>query len=205
MDEKSKIVTRREFLATCCRGAGLLAAGTFLGSLVGRTDAAGMVWQIDPDRCTQCGNCATACVLNPSAVKVVHEHVRCGYCELCFGFFLDQRPDNQDAAENQRCPTNAIERLFVEDPYYQYTIDEAKCIGCGLCVKGCQAWGNGSLMLQTRHDRCLNCNQCSIAAQCPSQAWRRVPAREPYLLRGQRRLEGSEGEPTTTPAAGAAT
>ncbi len=139
-----------------------------------------------------------------SAVKVVHEHSRCGYCELCFGYYLDQRPDNQEAAENVRCPTDAIKRLYVEEPYYQYTIDEAKCIGCGLCVKGCQAFGNGSLILQARHDRCLNCNQCSIAVQCPAQAWRRVPASEPYLLRSPRKAQVGAEPTDMTPATGGA-
>ncbi len=63
MENTPKVITRREFIAQFCRGAGLLVAGTTIGSLVGRTDASGMVWQLDPDKCTQCGNCATACVL----------------------------------------------------------------------------------------------------------------------------------------------
>jgi electron transport complex protein RnfB len=50
-------------------------------------------------------------------------------------------------------------------------------------VKGCGAFGNGSLQLQVRHDRCKNCNQCSIARNCPSQAWTRVPANKPSLLK----------------------
>jgi electron transport complex protein RnfB len=45
------------------------------------------------------------------------------------------------------------------------------------------AFGNGSLFLQVRHDRCKNCNECSIAAACPSQAYTRVPAHQPYLLK----------------------
>jgi len=70
-------------------------------------------------------------------------------------------------AENQQCPTGAIKRHFVEDPYYQYTIDEELCIGCGICVKGCASFGNGSLFLQVRHDRCVNCNDCSIRPSLP--------------------------------------
>jgi len=56
-------------------------------------------------------------------------------------------------------------------------------MGCGKCVKGCKTFGNGSLFLQVRHDRCLNCNECSIAAACPSGAFKRVPADKPYLLK----------------------
>lgn len=176
-------ITRREFIPEAARGVGLVALSGLLGALSARRSDADTVWQIDPEKCIACEHCATACVLTPSAVKVVHEYRTCGYCRLCFGYFIDQRADDVPAAENQRCPTDAIRRDFVEDPYYQYTIDEAKCIGCGLCVKGCKAFGNGSLILQIRHDRCVGCNQCAIANVCPARAVVRVPAQEPYRLR----------------------
>ena len=82
-------------------------------------------------------------------------------------------------AENQLCPTGAITRKYIEKQsgvrYFEYTIDERLCIACGKCVVGCRLM-NGSLYLQVRHDRCLNCNECSIAVACPAQAFRRVPA-----------------------------
>jgi Na+-translocating ferredoxin:NAD+ oxidoreductase subunit B len=133
----------------------------------------------------QCGRCATNCVLNPSAVKCVHAYAMCGYCKLCFGYFQPGASTLSADAENQLCPTGAIRRRFVEDPYFQYTIDEPLCIGCGKCVKGCGSFGNGSLFLQVRHDLCVNCNECSIARGCPVQAYRRVPADQPYLLKGR--------------------
>lgn len=182
-EKTGKIITRREFLGHCLRGAGVLGTGLVLGSLTRRRQTGDMVWQIDPNKCIACGKCAKACVLNPSTVKCVHEYAMCGYCRLCFGYFNDERPDDREGAESQRCPTAAIIRTYVEDPYYQYVIDEPKCIGCGLCVKGCKTFGNSSLILQVRHDRCLNCNECAIAAQCPAQAFVRVPADKPYLLR----------------------
>ena len=138
-------------------------------------------WQIDPRKCTQCGQCATACVLTPSAVKCVHAYAMCGYCKLCFGFFHAEASGTTSAAENQLCPMGALKRTFVEDPYFEYTVDEARCIGCGVCVKGCTQYGNGSLYLQIRHDRCVNCNQCNIARVCPGQAIVRVPETSPYL------------------------
>jgi electron transport complex protein RnfB len=50
-------------------------------------------------------------------------------------------------------------------------------------VEGCARFGNGSLFLQIRHDRCLNCNECAISRACPGDAFRRVPADHPYLLK----------------------
>jgi electron transport complex protein RnfB len=173
---------RRDFLAKTLRVAGLLAAGGVAGKLV-QSHAAGTVWQIDPKKCTYCGKCATACVLTPSAVKCLHAYALCGYCDFCFGYFRDQRSDNTTGAENQRCPTDAIRRTFIEDPYYQYVIDEQRCIGCAICVKGCTEFGNGSLFLQIRHDRCVNCNHCNIATECPANAISRVPANTPYKVK----------------------
>jgi Na+-translocating ferredoxin:NAD+ oxidoreductase subunit B len=140
-------------------------------------------WQINPYKCVACGNCATYCVLEQSAVKCVKVFPICGYCRICFGFFEPQPFAITEAAENQNCPTGAIIRKYIEEPYYEYTIDESLCIGCGKCVKGCNTFGNGSLFLQVRHDRCVNCNQCAIASACPSGAFERVPADQPYLLK----------------------
>ncbi len=146
------------------------------------------VWQLDPAKCIQCGRCATNCVLQDSAVKCVHHFEMCGYCKLCFGFFQPGSQVLTSAAENQICPTGAICRKYLEEPYYEYTIDESLCVGCGRCVKTCAAFGNGSLILQVRHDRCVNCNDCSIARECPADAFRRFPAETPYLLKQNKGL-----------------
>ncbi len=181
-------LNRRSFVADVIRGTGVLGLGTGAAALAAaRGQAAEMVWQIDPHQCVACGNCATYCVLDESAVKCVHSHEMCGYCELCTGYF-DPEPLSLDTgAENQLCPTGAIIRKFIEDPYYEYHIDEPLCIGCGKCVKGCTMFGNGSLYLQVLHDRCVNCNECAIAVACPSQAFRRVSADQPYLLKTRER------------------
>lgn len=181
---KTDSKTRRRFLQT----AGQILAGLSLGGVAAflfkRRATEEMVWQINPDLCIQCEKCSTACVLSESAVKVVHSASMCGYCDLCSGYLEPGTKNRDTGAESQVCPTGAIKRTFVEDPYFEYTIDEKLCIGCGKCVKGCNAFGNGSLYLQARHDRCVNCNECAIALQCPAQAWERVPASRPYRLRG---------------------
>ncbi len=178
-------LSRRAFLHRVGRGLGLVALGSGCGLLSRKMTGDTMVWQLDPAKCVQCGKCQTHCVLGESAVKCVHVHAMCGYCKLCTGFFTPEPHALTSAAENQLCPTNAIRRAFIEDPYYEYEIDEALCVGCGRCVKGCEMFGNGSLFLQVRHDRCLNCNQCAIALACPARAFRRIPASSPYLLKGR--------------------
>jgi electron transport complex protein RnfB len=182
-DNQEKM-TRRKFFREGLWGACLAGAGTAAGLSVARNNPGNMVWQIDPAKCIACGNCATYCVLEHSAVKCVQAYAICGYCDLCTGYLVPEPKALDTGAENELCPTGAIKRTYVEDPYYEYTIDESLCNGCGKCVKGCLAFGNGSLFLQTRHDRCKNCNECSIAAACPSQAWKRVPADQPYILKG---------------------
>jgi Na+-translocating ferredoxin:NAD+ oxidoreductase subunit B len=177
----SKELTREEFLIRCGRAASLFALGGAAGILGARSSRGGMVWQIDTQKCTQCGQCATRCVLDQSAVRCFHAFPMCGYCELCTGFFDPQPNALNEGAENQQCPVNAIKRRFVEKPYFEYQIDEQLCIGCARCVKGCHQFGNGSLHLQVRHDICINCNECSIAKACPANAFVRVPASSPYL------------------------
>ena len=167
------------------RGAGLIGLGGVLAGVVRRAHATGTVWQIDPWKCTQCGKGATECVLEQSAVKCVHSFDMCGYCQLCTGYFEPQPNKLNTAAENQLCPTGAIKRQYIEDPYFEYTIDEPLCVGCSKCVKGCTMFGNGSLHLQIRHDRCVNCNECSIARACPADAIHRVPAATPYRFKSR--------------------
>ena len=183
MAQNKDHISRRHLLREGFWGTCLAGLGGIAGFLSGKSRGQDTVWQIDPYTCVACGNCATYCVLEESAVKCVHAYEVCGYCSICFGFFEPEPLDITEGAENQLCPIGAIKRTFIEDPYYEYDIDESLCNGCGKCVKGCNAFGNGALFLQVRHDRCLNCNECSIAAACPSGAFKRVPADNPYLLK----------------------
>jgi electron transport complex protein RnfB len=185
-DSKNKL-DRRAFVGNVARCAGVLGLGgtaVAWAALEGRS--AETVWQIDPDKCTACGNCQTHCVLDLSAVKCVQCFLMCGYCDVCTGYFPTTDFELDSGAKNELCPTGAVVRKWIEEKadvrYFQYTIDEPLCIGCGKCVEGC-ALMNGSLYLQVRHDRCLNCNECAIEVACPAEAFRRVPADKPYLLK----------------------
>ena len=188
-ENKTKKISRLDFLKNLGRGAFFLLLGIFGGAALARAKMKPGVWQIDPLKCTQCGKCATECVLRISAVKCVHNFTICGYCNLCFGFFQAGQRELNSGGENQLCPTGAIKRKFVEDPYYEYTINEKLCVGCGKCVRGCTAFGNGSLQLQVKHELCKNCNECLIAKACPSDAFVKVPADRPYITK-----EGNENK-----------
>ena len=188
-EHESTRLPRRELFG---RGLRLATAAILGGGMVPvfkNALRADTVWQLDPDICMKCGNCSTQCILTPSAVKCVHAFDVCGYCDLCSGYLRPDVVSISTAAESRLCPTGAIKRTFIEDPYYEYTIDESLCIACAKCVKRCSSFGNGSLFLQVRHDRCLNCNQCSIARNCPSGAFRRVSSDNPYLLKGRVRTD----------------
>ncbi|MEI7904160.1 MAG: ferredoxin [Candidatus Firestonebacteria bacterium] len=180
-NKTEKEITRRELLSNGIRNLSLVLLGLGIGAIAVKGNKKQHLWQINPKKCTQCGRCATECILSPSAVKCAHEYSICGYCKLCFGYFAPGQVKLDTGAENQLCPTGALGRKFVEDPYYEYSIKDKLCIGCGKCVKGCNTFGNGSLYLQIKHDKCVNCNECSIAKACPSDAIVRVPADTPYI------------------------
>ncbi len=182
--DKNKSTNRREFIQNGARLSLALALGGIGGLSLSKITRDDYVWQIDPFECLQCGRCATDCVMTPSAVKCVHAYDLCGYCDLCGGYFKPDANELSTAGENQLCPTAAIERKFIEEPYFEYHIIEDLCIGCAKCVAGCTSFGNGSLHLQINHDICLNCNECSIARVCPSNAIKRVKASEAYLIKG---------------------
>jgi electron transport complex protein RnfB len=190
---RNKYQSRRDFV----KAAGKFAVAAPLIALpvilVKKTEAKGYVWQIDPHKCTTCGQCKTNCVLTPSASKCTHAYPMCGYCDLCGGYLRQGVKNIGTGAENHLCPTGAIKRKFVEEPYFEYSIDEDLCDGCAKCVKGCIDFGNGSLYMQIHHDICVNCNECKIARTCPSQAIIRVPADEPYIRKEAKGTIGTAG------------
>lgn len=183
-ENKKDKVSRREFINKGLRITAGVALGGTAAYLINQGTSEDLVWQLDPSICIQCGQCVTNCVLTPSAVKCIHVFDMCGYCDLCGGYFRPGTSKLTTAAENQLCPTGAINRKFIEDPFFEYSIEEDLCIGCGKCVAGCGAFGNGSLQLQVNHSLCVNCNQCNIALKCPANAFKRVPADKSNIFKG---------------------
>lgn len=185
-DKKNTNVSRRDFVRKSMQLSILAGLGIIGGGVISKLVTEKYVWQLDTKKCTQCGRCASSCIKSQSAVKCFHAYDMCGYCDLCGGFFKPGVKDLNTAAENQLCPTAAITRQFIEEPFFEYHIDKDLCIGCGKCVKGCGSFGNGSLQLQVDQHICDNCNECAIARDCPSNAFSRVPSDKPYLMLGLR-------------------
>ena len=86
---------RRDFV----RGALALMIGGIVVA-ASRRKSSELVWQLDPEKCTQCGRCATHCVLSPSAVKCFHSYSICGYCDLCGGYLRPDAKQRNTGAEN---------------------------------------------------------------------------------------------------------
>ena len=176
--------SRRQFMDRSLRVLGLIGIGGAAG-LLARRSARGMVFQVDPSRCVACDLCRTSCVLSQSAVKAVNHFTECGYCQLCPAYFdVTSQPDEKGLPTGKTCPQDALKRrvvgkIDVDDPnnnYYEYTIDESLCDGCGKCVKACKPpAGNGSLHLEVRYSRCYECDACAIARVCPEGAIVRIP------------------------------
>lgn len=182
-ENKNKYESRRAFVK---KAGKIIVAAPVIALpvvLMKKTAVKGYVWQIDPYKCTTCGNCKVACVLTPSASKCVHAYALCGYCDLCGAYLKEGAKTISTGAEVQMCPTGAINRRYVEEPFFEYTINEDLCDGCAKCVKGCKDFGNSSLYMQIKQDICINCNECAIARNCPSQAVSRVPADSQYVVK----------------------
>lgn len=192
-DKKNKYQSRRDFLRTAGKAIVIAPLIGIPAILAKKTLAGGYVWQIDPFKCTQCGQCKTNCVKTPSAVKAMHAFVMCGYCDLCGAYLRQGVMTTGTGAEREQCPTGAIRRRFVEEPYFEYTINEDLCNACGKCVKGCNDFGNGSMYLQINQDLCDDCNDCSIARACPSQAISRVRYNQQYIPKDKKNV----GSPST--------
>jgi electron transport complex protein RnfB len=117
-------VNRRQFMRDSARVAAMTGLGGLLGMLATHTTAKNLVWQIDPQKCVRCGNCATSCVLEQSAVKCVHAYAMCGYCELCTGYFEPEPNDLNTGAENCLCPTWPSDARMSKTLTSKCTIDE---------------------------------------------------------------------------------
>lgn len=196
--------TRRHFLVRLGRvlGAAVLS-GVAVRVLSGGSPNAEFIqpadrygWQVNPDACTYCGLCATACVRKPSAVKAVNDQKKCSNCIACYGHLCDLKVASPLIATTEKlvCPQRAVQRTHLFggiDGAYRYSIDSGRCDGCALCARQCNLHGNKSMFLIIRPDLCLGCNECAIVRACPSKAIERVPLYPADDFRGEYLMEQS--------------
>jgi electron transport complex protein RnfB len=182
-------LTRRDVLGKVARGSVLLGLGATAGFLIKKAEGQ-IVWQVDASRCVNsrlgevdvevCSLCTTECVVSQSAVRAVNNTRECGRCYICPAYYnVKSAVDETGLPSEKLCPRDAIERRPIglidpRDPannFYDYIIDEEKCDGCGICVKGCkEPLGLGSIVLKVRYNLCVDCNHCAISTACPNDA-----------------------------------
>jgi electron transport complex protein RnfB len=193
----SNAISRREMLHRTVKGTVLVGMGGAAAYLVRKAHGE-LVWQVNASRCINsrldhvdaevCTLCTTKCVVAHSAVRAVNDYSKCGRCNICPAYFdITSAVDEQGLPSQKLCPRDAIARIPIgkidpEDPannFYDYIIDEEKCDGCGRCVLKCkEPLGLGSITLKVRYDKCVDCNRCAIALDCPKDAISQVPKEE---------------------------
>lgn len=148
----------------------ILITALIIGTLLPQDSPA---WVIDPAKCVGCGTCAEACVRPESAVKAEIDYSLLESVELDPAVFKKTKPGSSTSLENRICPTDAIKREKENDSTWIYSIDSKKCIGCGACAIRSKRKGSGAFKLKIT-DKCLSCNECSIAIDCPAGAIKRA-------------------------------
>ncbi len=117
--------------------------------------------------CIGLGTCVHLCLANAITIQNGIAHFdpdKCGGCGRCV----------------QSCPKKIIEILPIEKKYYVLCSSQHKgaemkgicsvgCIGCGICVKNCEA---GAITLENNlahidPDKCIGCGIC--AEKCPKK------------------------------------
>lgn len=86
------------------------------------------------------------------------------------------------------CPLGAIYALFQRVSLYQMTVEEARCVHCGLCEKACNMGIDPSKT--PNHPECIRCGDCKKA--CPYGAIRSRYAGKTLGERKARQADGAQ-------------
>lgn len=114
-------------------------------------------------RCLGCNSCRIACAVEHSAVKDVGALARSGekpgyriHIEVCEDKAVPLHCSHcEEAACLMVCPTGAIHRDEKGSPVL---VDEARCIGCAMCVQACPF---GVVSLRKNGKGVLKCDLCA--------------------------------------------
>ena len=128
-----------------------------------------------PEKCTGCGCCELACSL-------AHEGEFRPSVSRISVFRFEERGSNvpmtcfqcEEPSCHKVCKTGA---LWKDDEADVVQFDEAKCIGCRMCVMACPF---GNIAYNRMKKKAFKCDQCSGSPQCvdfcPNHALDYVPA-----------------------------
>ena len=75
---------------------------------------------------------------------------------------------------NQVCPVGTFLGLFSRFASFRVRIDEAKCVGCGLCAKACEkgAIVKDGKTVKVEHSKCVTCFNCRGVCKKEALRWR---------------------------------
>jgi len=165
--------SRRKFLIKLGRVSALGGLGVVAWRLgLNSQEVLAQSWQIDATLCKACGGCSKNCSVAASAVRACLLEEKCHNCGNCSAYKKRPKGAPKSAARQPVCPQGAISVQKGSEGSV-VTIDRKLCNGCGKCVHACRF---DAVVLRVDADSCLDCNDCNIAAHCPSQgAIRRMP------------------------------
>lgn len=161
--------SRREFLKSAFALLFIFCFGKFLDAelLIGKR----RIYKINNQNCIACGSCASACIRQGvPAIQAVNYYKKCGFCKICCAYFADiENPFKEPVS--LVCKSKAFIRKYILENRYKYTVDTAKCCGCGACVRLCRDGGKRSLKLYVNQSICLHCVTCSAQKACQNNAF----------------------------------
>ncbi|GHU82760.1 putative ferredoxin-like protein YdhY [Clostridia bacterium] len=192
----SREYTRRQFMKLTAKGLTGVALSSSLLALMGVTRSQAESGQVQvlatPDyllvanlaKCTGCQRCEANCTLandgdiHPFMSRLhVRDNVNFGPEGATDNFATGggafgewaMAPDTCKQCKDPACLTSCpVQAIYVSEINGARVIDQAKCVGCGICRTVCP-WDMPRLDTETRKStKCVNCGAC--VRGCPTSA-----------------------------------